>query len=108
MRRQVVEAEPFYLEVAEPLEGVAPPGAVVDLVAHRLAVFAVARHGNARRGLAAHHVGHARSQGLLERRLVGLARLALTVGLDQAVGPRQAAGVAGEDAIAAGSHVSAP
>ena len=41
-------------------------------------------------------------------RLVDLAGLALTVGVDQRVGARQAAGVAGQDAIAALAHVSAP
>src|SRR5712692_12054839 len=43
--RKIIEAEPGHLETAQPLEGVAPPGAVIDLRAHRLAVLAVARHG---------------------------------------------------------------
>ncbi len=106
--RKIIEAEPGHLEPAQPREGIAPPGAVVDLGAHRLAVLAVARHGDAGGHLAAHDVAHGRRERFLERRLVDLASLALMVGLDKVVRPRQAAGVAGEDAIAAASHVSAP
>src|SRR5262249_13446276 len=87
---------------------IAPPGAVVDLVAHRLAVLAVARHGDTGFDLAAHDVGHSRSELLLERRLVGLARFARPIGLDEIVRPRQAAGVAGEGAIAALAHGQRP
>src|SRR4029453_10983579 len=81
-------------------ERIAPPGTVVDLVAHRLAVLAVARHRDAGLDLAAHDVGHALAQLGLERGLVGLARFVLGVGRDEIVGPRQAAGVAGQDGIA--------
>ena len=56
--RHVVETETLHLEVGQPRERVAPPGAVVDLVAHRLAVLAVARHRDAGGDLAAHDVGH--------------------------------------------------
>src|SRR6266700_3301467 len=106
--RKIIEPEAGHLEAAQPLEGVAPPGAVVDLRAHRLAVLAVPWHGDAGGHLAAHDVAHRRAERFLERRLVDLAGLALMVGFDESVGPRQAAGVAGEDAIAAGLHVSAP
>src|ERR1700730_19145428 len=45
--REIVKAEPGHLEAAQPREGIAPPGAVVDLRAHRLAVLAIARHSDA-------------------------------------------------------------
>src|SRR2546430_7685585 len=50
-----------------------------------LAVFAVARHGDARLLLPAHDVGHALAQFLLEARLVDLARLAPGIGFDQVI-----------------------
>src|SRR5262249_53233145 len=102
--RQVVEPKALDLQVGEPREGVAPPGTVVDLVAHRFAVLAVARHGDAGRGLAAHDVRPRLGELLLERRLVDLAGLAAGVGFDQLVGARQAAGVAGDDVVAARLH----
>ena len=108
MDRHGVAIDILDREAAEARERIAPPGAVVDLGAHRLAVLAVARHGDAGGDLAAHDVAHRRGERLLERGLVDLAGLALMVGVDESVGARQAAGVAGEDAVAAPSHVSVP
>ncbi len=60
------------IEAAQAAERVAPPGAVVHLVAHRLAVLAVAGDGDADLDLAsddiAHRVGElALEAGLVER-----------------------------------------
>src|SRR5258708_23015397 len=75
--RKIIQAEPGHLESAQPLKGIAPPGAVVDLRAHRLAVLAIARHGDAGGHLAAHDVARRPAERCLEPRLVDLARLAL-------------------------------
>src|SRR4029077_10437162 len=73
-RRQLVETGPCHIEPAQPQERVAPPCPVIDAVAHRLAVLAVARHVDAEFALAAHDLAHRRSEPLLDGAVVvGLA-----------------------------------
>src|SRR5215472_8070672 len=93
------------LETAQPLEGIAPPRAVVDPLAHGLAEFAVAGDVDAHPLLTADDLDHRRAQPLLVRTLVeGLARLTGAVELDQIVGARQATRLCGEDPRAALLH----
>jgi hypothetical protein len=55
--------------------------------------------------LALHDIDHRRLQQLLESGLVHpLARVALAIGLDQVIGARQAADMAGEDMIVTVAH----
>ncbi len=96
-------------EAAQPMEGVRPPGAVVHLLAHGLAVFAVVRHVDAGVPLPPHQAGHCRPQPARERRLVHRsAGQPGPVELDQVVGPRQAPRVRGQDPVIASSHRRSP
>src|SRR5579883_1591694 len=104
MDRHRVAVDVLDLEAFQAGEGVAPPGAVIDLRAHRLAVLAVARDGDAGRDLAVHDLVDRLGELLLEGSLVDLARLALRVGDDEIVGPRQAARVARQDSVGALAH----
>ena len=67
LRRPVVEAGSAEIEPAEPIEAIAPPRPVIDLVAHRLAELAVARDVDADVLLLADNVDHGRCQRLLKR-----------------------------------------
>ena len=103
-RRQLVElgAED---EAAEPLERVAPPRAVVDALAHGLAILAVAGDVDAGLLLPPHHLLDRRAQAPLVKGLVGrLTRPAGAVQLDQVVGPWQAPRVTGQHAPLAPTH----
>src|SRR6202034_1110857 len=100
-----VETRPSQIEPAEAIEAIAPPGPIVDFVAHGLAELAVTRHVDADFLLPAHDIAHRRFEGLLESPLVGgFAGFALAIGFDQVVGTRQATGVTGQNVVAAGSH----
>ncbi len=88
------------------LEGVAPPRPVVDACAHGVAVLTVVGDVDPDLGLAAHDLDRRLAQALLVGALVvGLAVEPPAVELDQVVGPGQAARVAGQDPIAALTHV---
>jgi hypothetical protein len=92
-------------EAAQALERVAPPGAVVDALAHGLAVLAVAGDVDARGLLPSHDLLDRRAQALLVSRLIlRLTRLACPVELDQIVRARQAAGMTRDDALSAVFH----
>ena len=106
-RRHVVEAGTVRVEAAEATERVAPPGAVVDLVSHRLAELAVAGDGHARGDLLGDDVAHCSRELGLERGLVEARVLALLpdpVQLDELVGAGKASRVAGEDGVGAVAH----
>src|SRR4029077_477788 len=104
-RAGVVEARATEIEAAEPIEAVAPPSPVVDLVAHRFAELAITGHIDADGPLLAHHVRHRRLEVILEAPVVGcLPGVARPIGLDQVVGTREAAGVAGQDMVVARAH----
>src|SRR5207244_7954318 len=92
--RQLIEARPAHSETAQPQERVAPPRSVIDAVAHRLPVFAVARHVDAEIALAAHDLADLGPQLLLDAAVViDLTRLTSPIGLDQRIRARQAAGM---------------
>ena len=108
-RGHIVEAWAAELEPAEPQEHVVPPGTVIDPVADRLAELAVARHVDAELLLMAHGIADRAPQRRLERRLVRrLAGVARAVRRDQIVGARQAADMARQDMVGAGSHGPLP
>ena len=67
----VVQAGAGEIEAAEPIEAIAPPGPVVDLVAHRFAEFAVAGNVDADVLLLADNVDDGFLQRLLEAPVVG-------------------------------------
>jgi hypothetical protein len=103
-RLHLVEGEATGGQPAEAQPGIAPPRAVIDPLRHRLAELAVAGDVDAGLLLAAHDIADSGAEGRRECRLVD--RLVLVkgaVGFDQLVGTRQAAGMAGEDVIAAHS-----
>src|SRR5208282_6590582 len=104
-RRHIVLAGPAELEPAQTVERVAAPRAVIDALPHRLAELAVARDVDAEIPLMAHDIANCRAKPLLK---FGLGACPISfaepVGLDQIVGARQAAGMAGQDAVGAGSH----
>src|SRR5436190_22279370 len=84
------------LDAAPALKGVIPPRAIMNALGHRLAELTVIRDVDIKLALMPHDIGDRRAQRLLKsgllRRLPGLPG---AVCLDQRVGPRQAANMAG-------------
>ena len=64
-RRHVVQARPIELQPAKALPRIAPPRAIVDALAHRLAEFAVTGDVDADVVLSAHDLGDRLAQRLL-------------------------------------------
>src|SRR5213079_1453843 len=84
------------LDAAPALKGIIPPRAVMHATGHRFAELAIVRDVEAEVALITHDIHNCRFERLLKRGFVGcLAGLAGTVRLDQRVGPRQAADMAG-------------
>src|SRR5215472_16342801 len=108
-RRHVPQRAAGEFEATQALERIAPTGAVVDLVPHGLAEFAVARDVDAEVLLLPHHVDHRRAQLCLESLLVaGFTRGTRAVRLDQRLRTGEATGVARQDVCATASHASPP
>src|SRR5262252_2295452 len=108
-RRHVPQRAAGEFESTQALERIAPPGAVVDLVPHGLAEFAVARNFDAEVLLLPHNVDHRPAQLCLESLLVaGFTRGTRAVRLDQMLRTGEAAGVARQDVCATASHGSPP
>jgi len=105
-RRQLPVGHIGYLQAAEPLKHIGPPGRVVDLAAHGVAILTVVGDVDTGIPLASYQVRDGVPQPVLKRPLVeGLAaREAGGIQLDQVARPRQAAGVASQNAIAASPH----
>jgi hypothetical protein len=108
LHRQGVAIDVLDPEAAEAREGIAPPGAIVDLRSHRFAVLAVTGDGDAGGHLPPHDVADRAGEPVLKGGLVDFTRFALPVGFYQRVGARQAAGVAGEYRIDALAHDQRP
>ena len=105
LRRRVVKARASKVEPAKSIEAIAPPGPVIDLVAHRFAEFAVARNVDPDVFLLTDNVDDGFLQRLLKGTIVArLVRFASGIGGDQIVRPRQAARLAGENVVAAHAH----
>src|SRR5439155_24309215 len=109
LRRHLVEGLRAALDAGEALPGIAPPRAVIDPLAHRFAELTIARDIDAELMLAANRVHDRAAQRRLERALVDrLAGFPGMVGRDHLVRAGQAADMAGQDMVGAGSHASPP
>jgi hypothetical protein len=96
-------------EPAQALEGIAPPRTVIHPVPHRFAVFAVAGDVDPEFVLPPHDIDGRGAELRLQTRLVHrLTGATCLIGLDQLVRPRQAASMAGQDALVAAFHGCPP
>src|SRR5699024_321839 len=104
LRRHAVQTAFANFESAKPLEGVGPPGAVINLAGHRLAVLAIVRDGDANLFLPGHDILNGVGEDLVEALHLAALLQALLVCLAQSIRPRQTTDVRNLDPVFTVTH----